>query len=137
MSVEEHIDHLDQEVKEVKNKVEDTLEVLGHINEKLKKLEVIEQGIFGNEKLEYPGIIKTIATQQTKIDILEKKILEIEKLNREYDLIINTRSKANSMWFGWGKMAIQTIVQAIIIYLILKGFISADAALATPEIPKL
>lgn len=129
MTMEEHMNELDQEVKQLSQKVDNTMEVLGSMNEKLKKLDVIEQGIFGDPKLDYPGILKTITVQEQKIRELEEKVFQIEKKNNEQDIAINAKKHTNNQWFEWGKEAVKMAVQAFILYLIMRGFLSPDAAL--------
>lgn len=120
---------LETRVEKIEGKLDSQWEVLGQINEKLKKLDTIETGLFGNEVLGHDGVIKRQADLQRQIDSLNKKIEHIETVNREQDVAISAKNNYKNRWIEVGKMVAQILIQTIAIIAILKGIMGIDTFL--------
>lgn len=126
---EKQIMALETRVEKIEGKLDSQWEVLGQINEKLKKLDTIETGLFGNEIIGHEGVIKKQADLQHQIDSLVKKIEHIEQKNRDQDLEIGAKNSVKNRWIEIGKMIAQIVIQTVAIIAILKGIMGVDALL--------
>jgi len=126
---EKQIMALETRMEKVEGKLDSHWDVLAQINEKLKKLDTIETGLFGNEILGHEGVIKRQADLQRQIDSLNKEIEHIRQVNREQDVAISAKNNVKNKWMEIGRMLVQIIIQTIAIIAILKGIMGVDTFL--------
>lgn len=91
--------------------------------EMLRLLHKLDQGIFGDEKIGYPGVIKTQAAQQLQIDDLKKQLEEIRKVNRDQDIAIGAKKEQDGTWIKWGKIALIFLGVFTLIWGMIAGYI--------------
>lgn len=66
-----------------------------------KILRRIEQGIFGDDQLQLPGLLRTQKVQQDQIDALKIKIEELEKVNEKQDVAIKAKKGLTDNAVKW------------------------------------
>lgn len=113
---------LEDRVEKIEGKLDDQLDVLAKINEKLKKLDTIEVGLFGNDKIGYSGVIKTQASLQVQVTDLDKEIAEIKKINADQDIRIGAKK---TVWI----MVLEIVKWVAVAYMVAKGVFGPESLL--------
>lgn len=118
---------LEIRVEKIEHKLDGSMEILGQMNEKLKLLEKIELGLFGDEKMGYSGVMKTQTNLQLQIDTLKQEIIDIKQVNSDQSVAIAAKKSIRSDVTNIGKYIIQAIINMLLFYGIWKGLIGPDA----------
>lgn len=119
MTTEEHIQQLDQDVREIKESLSILIELVTEMN----------KGLYGDAKNQHVGVIEKQSTMQLEITELKAAIAEIHKKNIEQDISINAKKSVKEDAINWGQKIVGWIIQGIVIYAIIKGVVGADALL--------
>lgn len=118
---------LESRMDDIEGKVDSTLDVLSKMNEKLKKLDHIELGLFGDMQIGHLGVIKKQVFLEDKILDLQKKIEALEKISEVKIIEGKTQRNLKGYWFGIAKQVIQTLINVLMFYLLYRGILSPDA----------
>lgn len=101
------------------------LEINGQMNETLKSL---VRAIRGEEENNIPGLLTTHLSIQEQVVGLLDRVLAIEEINRQQDLVIKTTSEAksitNNKWLKGGKLGLQILGGLVLLLLAARGVIS-------------
>jgi len=111
------IEKLDMDVREIKEKLDGVYNILGQVNESLKTLNL---GLYGDEKNNYPGVIKRQETLEQKLSRLEKEIEDIHKKNKEQDVALQTKK---NIWL----QGLDAIKWGALVYLVIKNAFGVDS----------
>lgn len=117
MSTEEQINKLESTVGEIKSKLDGLHDILARLNENIKTMNV---GLYGDEKNNHIGVIERQKMLEDKISFLERKIVEIEKINKEQDTLIKAKKNVFMMIF-------EGVKWISLIYLVAKGVFGFDS----------
>ena len=102
--VKEQIDDLKERMDQIETKLDASLKVMHKI----------EQGIFGDEEIGYPGVIKRIAA-------LEAKIVELESVNASQDIAIKAKKGLTDDVVSWSRRLFWVGVAMLVITLLVTG----------------
>jgi hypothetical protein len=119
MTTEQHIEKLEKDVNVIKEDLATLIDLVREMN----------KGLYGDPKHLHVGVIEKQKIMQTQIDELQKDIKDIHQKNKDQDIDIKAKKSLKSEAFDWGQRIIGWIIQAIVIYAVVKGVIGADALL--------
>lgn len=77
-----------QQLQALENRMDD---IEKKLDDQTKVLHKIEQGIFGDEQLNLPGLLNNYSLLQKQIDELKKEIEELKKVNTKQDTAIQAK----------------------------------------------
>jgi hypothetical protein len=117
VTTEQHIHKLEKDVNDIKGSLDQLIALVREMN----------KGLYGDEKNDHVGVIEKQRSMQKDIDRLYKEILIITQKNEEQDTLLHAKKSVRGEFITWGQRIIGWIFQGIVIYLIMKGFIGADA----------
>lgn len=110
------IDKLEKRMEILEGKVDNTLEVLGEMNEELKKL---NRGIYGDKDNKTAGLIERQEADERQLRNLEDRVSDIEK--------VKTVEKVKKDTVGSIlEKALKVFGVIMMIYLVLKNVIGLD-----------
>lgn len=112
----QQISNLEERMQVLEKKVDNTLDVLGEMNEELKKL---NRGIYGDKDNKTPGLIERQEADEKKLEDLEKRVFGIEENNKKGNIkkdIVDSFAQKSIKIFGIIMM----------IYLLLKDVVGVD-----------
>lgn len=81
----------------------------------------IEQGIFGDEALRLPGLLKTHESLQDQIDSLKKEIEDLKRVNVEQDIEIKAKKGLTDATVTWLQRGFWAIAITLGLILLLTG----------------
>lgn len=102
--------------------VEQKISTLETVVEEIKNaVNRIEVGLFGDEKMNYIGLIQKAKDQSEEIETLTKRISDVEEVNRQQELIISAKKSFVDTFVIWAKRVVWGGAAIIVIALILSG----------------
>ena len=91
------------------------------LDETLRVVHNIDQGLFGNSKIGYPGVIKILDNHQLELNELKGKIFELVLVNEKQDIAISARKGQTDDFIKWGGRSVMLLVVILLIGLVLTG----------------
>ena len=79
------------------------------------------QGIFGDEQLKFPGLLKSYDSLQGQIDLLKKEIEDLKKVNTTQDVQIQAKKGLTDEAVKWLSRGFWAIALLIALLLLLTG----------------
>jgi chromosome segregation ATPase len=130
---EKQISKLERDVDEIKGKMSDMdkelLSIKGDVTTILQLVQKMDAGLYGDSKNKHEGVIDRQHYLEEQIDKLKEEIAQIHKKNNDQDVEIKAKRTLRVELVEYGRELGKWVINIIVMYLIFKGLIDADAML--------
>jgi chromosome segregation ATPase len=128
-----HITKLEKDVDEIKGKIasmdSELASIKDGVSEILQLVQKMDTGLYGDSKNKYEGVIDRQHSLEEEMFKLKEEIRLIHKKNNDQDLEIKARKSLRSELIEYGRELGKWVINIIVMYLIFKGLVDADAML--------
>jgi chromosome segregation ATPase len=129
----QQISQLEKDVNEIKGKMLDMdkelIDIKDNVTTILQLVQKMDAGLYGDPKNKYRGVIDKQSALEEEIESLKAEILAIHKKNNDQDLEIKAKKSLRSELIEYGRELGKWVINIIVMYLIFKGLVDADAML--------
>jgi predicted nucleic acid-binding Zn-ribbon protein len=132
-TITDHISKLEMDINDIKGKMihmdTELLSMKGDISTILQLVQKMDTGLYGDSKNKYEGVIDRQHYLEEEIYKLKEEVQKINNKTHDTDITSTTKKGFKIELIENSKELGKWIINIIVIYMILKGLIGADAIL--------